>query len=43
MANGQGCANVTIDEEVDLSIVLKVAECKSEAEDNSYNFKIEVS
>mgnify|MGYP001051842384 CR=1 FL=1 len=42
MANGQGCSNVTIDEEVSFSIVVKVAECLSEEEANSYNFNIEV-
>ncbi|XP_063692684.1 integrin beta pat-3-like isoform X5 [Bolinopsis microptera] len=42
MVNGQGCSNVTIDEEVSFSIVVKVAECLSEEEANSYNFNIEV-
>ena len=42
MPNGQGCSNVTIDEDVNFSIVVKVDECKSEEAQNSYKFNIEV-
>ena len=42
MSNGQGCSNVTIEEDVNFSIVVKVDMCKPEEEDNIYNFNIEV-